>query len=269
MKSKRPFRPAPVLTLLVMLGILPSPLRAQQRPTMQQGATNLQVFYDFGSDRKCVTTTLEGFYNDPWGNTFFFFDADYNPMRNGERHPMGAYWEISRCLNFWQGTPLGGLSLNLEYDGGVYSKYGINHAFLAGADYFLHSQDFRNTFNFKIFYKHILYDAGGPAKVPLQFTFVWGMRDLFGLQGLEFSGFLDIWGQDHQVYDTDMAGQTDFSTGRPSQIVALSEPQLWYNVGQHFGCGNLRIGTEIELSYDFGTTAGFRLRPCLGAKWVF
>lgn len=34
--------------------------------------TNLQVFYDFGKDRGHVTTTIEGFYPDSWGNTFFF-----------------------------------------------------------------------------------------------------------------------------------------------------------------------------------------------------
>ena len=39
--------------------------------------TNLQVFYDFGKDRKLVTTTLEMFKADDWGSTFFFVDYDY------------------------------------------------------------------------------------------------------------------------------------------------------------------------------------------------
>ena len=38
--------------------------------------TNFQTFYDFG--RKHFTTTLEGFHQDNWGNTFFFIDYDYN-----------------------------------------------------------------------------------------------------------------------------------------------------------------------------------------------
>jgi hypothetical protein len=47
--------------------------------------------------------------------------------------------------------------------------------------------------------------------------------------------------------------------------VFISEPQLWYNCGtEHFN-----IGGEVELSYDFGSTRGFRARPCLGIKWVF
>ena len=31
---------------------------------MAKAQTNLQIFYDFGRDRKQVTTTLEGFYGD-------------------------------------------------------------------------------------------------------------------------------------------------------------------------------------------------------------
>ena len=39
---------------------------------------NMQVFYDFGSDRKYVTMTLEMFKADKWGNTYFFVDHDFN-----------------------------------------------------------------------------------------------------------------------------------------------------------------------------------------------
>ena len=39
---------------------------------------NAQLFYDLGSDRKYVTLTLEMFKADPWGNTFFFVDTDFN-----------------------------------------------------------------------------------------------------------------------------------------------------------------------------------------------
>ena len=51
--------------------------------------TNIQVFYDFGSDRQQVTTTIEGFYNDNWGNTFFFVDHDSttSPMRVSRPFP--------------------------------------------------------------------------------------------------------------------------------------------------------------------------------------
>ena len=114
--------------------------------------TNLQVFYDFGKDRHHVTTTLEGFYGDNWGNTFFFIDYDYNAKddQGVNQAPSGSYMEIARCFNFWQNVPvLGNFSLQAEYNGLV----GVNQNFLFGIDYFLHSADFKNTFNFKVLYK--------------------------------------------------------------------------------------------------------------------
>jgi hypothetical protein len=60
-----------------------------------EAQTNLQLFYDFGKDRKHVTTTVEGFYNDKWGNTFFFIDHDYNSKTDADhvicpkRHILG------------------------------------------------------------------------------------------------------------------------------------------------------------------------------------
>ena len=222
-----------------------------------QAQTNLQTFYDFGKNRGHFTTTLEGFYNDNWGNTFFFIDYDYN-LKDAKlvtQGPSGSYMEIARCLNFWQNTPLSPLSLQVEYNGLV----GVNQNFLFGLDYFLHSDDFSNTFNFKLLYK--TFSNGATSDIPLQFTFVWGMQDLFGLKGLRFSGFADIWGEN----------VINFMEGadKPRKFVFISEPQLWYNLGQHFDCDNFNIGGELELSYDFGTAKGFWCRPCAGIKWVF
>ena len=220
------------------------------------GQTNFQTFYDFG--RKHVTTTLEGFYNDNWGNTFFFIDYDYN-YKDGNTviSPGGTYFEIARCLNFWQNSALAPLSLQLEYNGGM-GMYGytvagpiggfaVNSAFLGGVDFFLHSGDFKNTLNFKLLYKHFVRLH---SQVPFQFTTVWGCQDLFGAPGLRFSGFLDVWCEGNQA-------------------VVLSEPQLWYNIGSLFGCENLHVGGEVELSWNFAGYYGFAVRPCLGTKWVF
>ena len=232
-----------------------------------QGAkaqTNLQIFYDFGPDRQHVTTTLEGFYNDNWGNTFFFIDHDYNTRdaNNKVYAPSGTYFEIARCLNFWQDSALAPLSFQVEYNGGVYNGYTINSAFLVGLDYFVHNADFSNTFNFKALVKKITYTT---QKAPLQFTFVWGMQDIFGVKGLRFSGFADFWWEDHMLF----ADHNGTIIPTESHTVFISEPQLWYNIGQHFGCDNLNIGGEVELSYDFGTAKGFWARPCAGLKWVF
>ncbi len=221
--------------------------------------TNFQTFYDFG--RKHFTTTLEGFHQDNWGNTFFFIDYDYN-NKDGNRviSPNNTYFEIARCLNFWGDSALAPLSLQVEYNGGFgtwgnlngvpgvgYGAFPVNSAFLTGVDWFLHSGDFKNTLNLKLLYKHFV---GLPSKVPMQFTAVWGLQDLFGLSGLRFSGFVDFW------------CEHDY-------LVVLSEPQLWFQVFDHFN-----IGGEVEFSYNFAgleATTGkkFNVMPCIGTKWVF
>ena len=219
--------------------------------------TNLQTFYDFGKDRDHFTTTLEGFYNDNWGNTFCFIDYGFNAKNEKKvnQAPSGSYMEIARCLNFWQDSQLAPLSLQVEYNGLV----GYNQNFLFGVDYFLHNADFSNTFNFKLLYK--TFSEGIKSDLPLQFTFVWGMQDIFGVQGLRFSGFADIWGE--KVY-TFMEKETE-----ERNFVFISEPQIWYNLGRHFGCDNFHIGSEVELSVNFAGYDGFYARPCLGTKWGF
>lgn len=230
-----------------------------------QGAmaqTNLQTFYDFGKNRGHFTTTLEGFYGDNWGNTFFFIDYDYN-LRDADDNvqaPSGSYMEIARCLNFWQETAVAPFSLQVEYNGLV----GVNQNFLFGVDYFVHNADFSNTFNFKLLGK--TFSRGAKSDLPLQFTFVWGMQDIFGVQGLRFNGFADIWGEKVFAFAED---PTSDKFLKERNFVFISEPQLWYNVGQHFGCPNLHVGTEIELSCNFAGYDGFKVRPCLGTKWVF
>ena len=246
--------------------------------------TNLQLFYDFGSlGTACanqrtnrVTTTLELFYGDPWGSTFAFIDLDYNIHPNDPKNtPFQGYFEIARCLNFWQNTKAKDLSIQVEYNGGLglykddlgdIRGYGINHAALVGLNYCLHTKDYKNIFNLDILYKYIVDDYNKLANnVPLQFTFVWGCDDFCTAPGLRFSGFLDIWGAKQSVYDRKTGTWTDPTK---QSFVLISEPQLWYNVGRWFKCPNLNIGTEIEVSYNF-TGKGFMCNPCLGIKWCF
>jgi hypothetical protein len=229
--------------------------------------TNLQFFYDFGKDRKMVTTTLEMFKGDDWGSTFFFVDYDYfnKDYRNEEvagvkTHPntygaRSSYFEIARSFNFWQESSLGALSAHIEFNGGV--GFGSRN-WLFGAEYFLHNDDFSNTFTFELLYKTF---KGSESHLPLQFTFVWGMQNLFGVEGLKFSGFADIWGEDTYLWaDMDKCEKS---------LTFISEPQIWYNVGQFFNCPNLSAGGEVELSYNFAYNEGFMANPCLGLKWEF
>lgn len=232
------------------------------------GQTNLQLFYDFGSDRRQVTATVEMFKNDRWGNTFFFIDHDFRTRREdgpslsgGNEAPYGTYFELARAINLWQDTRLAPLSLHVEYNGGVYDNYYINNAWLVGIDYFIHSANFNNTLTLQVLYKSI---AKTHSKLPMQFTAVWGMDRLMGVKGLRFAGFADLWWQDHVAFP-----HADYSRPVSKSVTFVTEPQLWYNIGRHFGCDNLNLGTEIEMSVDFGTYDGFRCNPCLGMKWDF
>ena len=225
--------------------------------------TNIQEMYDF--NRGHFTTTLEMFQGDKWGSTFFFTDI-YHP--NDIAFPTDYYTEIARSFNFWQGSKLAPMSLHLEWNGGLGNGYGVANAWLAGVEWFMHNADFSNTFTFELLYKNII---GQTENIPLQFTFVWGMQNLCGVKGLVFSGFLDIWGEKN-VWGMNSDGTLD-ETG----LVLLSEPQLWYNIGQHLGCSNLYVGGEVELAYNFSGAypvtwhdrKGFSVAPCLGLKWIF
>lgn len=223
---------------------------------------NAQLFHDFGSDRKFETLTIEMFKQDKWGNTYFFIDHDFNYDQHQEGPnlaPGGSYLEIARCLNFWQQSGLKNFSLQVEYNGGITRSYPINNAWLFGVDYFIHSKDYKNTLNLKALYKTIRKKT---SDVPMQLTAVWAMNDLFGVKGLKFNGFADFWWEDHTCFKSN-GEAADRST------IFITEPQVWYNVGQHIGVDNLSLGTEIELSNNFGSTYGFKCRPCLGAKWDF
>jgi len=212
-----------------------------------QAQTNLQVHYDFGEGRKYVTTTLEMFKPDKWGNTFFFVDYDYNA--GSENHPSMAYMEIARCLKFWNGP----LSLHVEYNGGVGNSggfgYSINNCYLTGIDYGINNADFSKTLNLKALYKHI---AG--KQESAQFTAVWGLH--FMDRKVSFTGFADFWWEDN----TFGIGTNSTTTS----TIFLAEPQLWYNFTEHFSAGG-----EVELANNFGTVEGFKACPTLAVKWNF
>jgi hypothetical protein len=139
-------------------------------------------------------------------------------------------------LNFWQDSNLGALSAHVEFNSGV--GFGSRN-WLFGAEYFMHSDDFANTLTLELLYKTFTYDDA--TEFPLQMTAVWGLNNIFGVQGLNFSGFADFWGENR--YWGLNVDKTEW--------IFLTEPQLWYNVGSLFGCENFNIGGEIELSNNF------------------
>jgi hypothetical protein len=214
-----------------------------------QAQTNLQVHYDFGQNRKYVTTTLEMFKPDKWGNTFFFVDYDFN--YGNDKHPSMSYMEIARCINTWGGP----FSAHIEYNGGLgggplgagasYS-YAINNAWLGGVDYGMHNADYSHTLNLKALYKHIV-----GKQESAQFTAVWGLH--FMDRKISFTGFADIWLEDNTNTD-----------GSKTNYTFISEPQLWYNF-----TSNISAGSEVELSSNFAGNHGFMVNPTLAVKWNF
>ena len=209
--------------------------------------TNLQTFYDFG--RNYVTTTVEMFKGDEFGDTFFFIDHYYGDKGQGRSAVNGTYFEIERGINFWQDSEFKDLSAYVEYDGGSFGS----SIFSVGAKYFLHSADFSKTFTAAVMYdKHF---GLGTADIPVKFSGVWGINNVLGVNGLIFKGFFDIWGNNNTFLDGSKAVDT--------KVSFLTEPQLWYSV-----CNHLDLGGEVEISSNF-VCKGLKINPCLGARWTF
>ena len=212
---------------------------------------NVQMHYDFGSDRKFLTTTVEMFKPDKNGSTFFFIDMDYSAEGVGL-----AYWEIARDLKFWEPP----VALHVEYNGGMlfngydelsfnHKGYLINDAWLGGAAYSWNAADFSKGFTIQALYKFIR----DKHNASFQLTGVWYMNFLDNK--ISFTGFADFWREDSD-YNFDGTVDTEF--------IFLSEPQLWYNVNKNFA-----LGGEVELAYNFGLVEGFKVRPTLGLKYTF
>ena len=241
--------------MLIALLFLSLPIMAQ----------NVQLHYDFGrslyndldktaesNGRAVLTTTVEMFRPDKFGSTFFFVDMDYN------KGVSGAYWEISRELNFWQQSKMNWLSVHVEYDGGLNNVVGsYDDAFLAGLTYSGHSKDFSKTWSLSVMYKHIS-DAvdveNKDAETNFQITGVWGISIADGWGS--FSGFVDFWRECRPWQNT--------------THIFLAEPQLWLNLNKISGWEDVKlsVGAEVELSNNF-VNKGFYAIPTLAVKWTF
>lgn len=206
---------------------------------------NLQLHYDFSSDRNYLTSTIEKFAPDAYGSTFFFVDFNY-----GDNGPIEAYWEIARELKKWNGP----ISIHVEYNGGLGTGFSINNAYLLGGTYSWNAADFTKGVSFSAMYKHI---QKNDEPHNFQLTTVWYLHLLNNK--VSFTGFADFWKENHTVSNDGFVA--DF---QEVNYVFLTEPQLWYNFNQKFS-----LGTEVELSYNFGTMPGFNVFPTMGAKWTF
>lgn len=214
-------------------------------------AQNIQLHYDFGRNiypneeagRAKATITLEQFKADQWGSWFYFVDLDLS--RNFME---GAYTEISREFNLEKDSPF---AAHFEYDGGLNRFGSFQQAALVGAAYNGHTADFSKTWSVQLMYKHFFKSYENTHNYEsAQLTGVWGMNFLDNK--LRFSGFIDFW-------------RGEKANGHGC-LVILTEPQLWYNVTEHFS-----IGTEWEISnnfiYNTYNDKTFFLNPTLAVKW--
>ncbi|MBI9065155.1 MAG: DUF5020 family protein [Marinilabiliaceae bacterium] len=216
-------------------------------------AQNVQLHYDFGEDRKMVTTTLEMFKPDKYGSTFFFVDLDYSSdARDVDNGVSLAYWEIARSFK-WNETQK--FEPRVEFNSGNVTGFPINNAWLAGGQYTWNNEDFSKVFTLQANYKYIKdkHDAS------FQITAVWGLH--FFNRKLSLTGFADVWREDNVFKELNDGGIPDIIE---TDYVFLAEPQIWYNT-----CKNFSIGGEIEMSNNFGGNEGFMVNPTLAAKWTF
>lgn len=219
-------------------------------------AQNIQLHHDFGRDlydkdmagRPRWTTTFEMFKPDAWGSTFCFIDMDY--VEDGVA---SAYWEIARELKFWKNP----FSVHLEYNGGTSNRFSYNHAYLAGATYTFNNQDFSKGFSLTASYKYIQKHV---CPHNYQFTGTWYYH--FLKDGLcSFTGFLDLWRE-----------KTFYADGSHKNFIFLAEPQIWLNLNKFKKVSDkfkLSVGSEVELSQNFGARDGFYVAPTLAVKWSF
>lgn len=213
-------------------------------------AQNLQVHYDFGEDRKLVTTTLEMFKPDKYGSTFFFVDMDYSAdSRDVENGVSLSYWEIARSFKWNESQKF---EPRVEFNSGGAYFGPINNAWLIGGQYTFNNADFSKVLTLQANLKHIkdgkINDDFTTANlVGFQLTAVWGLH--FMDRKLSFVGFADFWRQDTYFGD--------------KKYVFLTEPQLWYNINSNFS-----FGGELEMSSNF-VDDKFVVNPTLAAKWTF
>lgn len=245
-----------LLPLIALLLIGVSSIKAQ----------NLQVHYDFGDERKMITTTLEMFKPDKYGSTFFFVDMDYsNETRDVDNGVSLAYWEIARSFK-WNETQKfeprveynGGVALGNNYNEKIAPNYGypLNNSWLVGGQYTFNSADFSKILTLQANLKYIENGKSSSSDlVGFQLTAVWALQLLEGK--LSLLGFADFWRQDVGVYDKDGAFKI-------KEYVFLTEPQIWYNAFEKFS-----VGGEIEMSNNFALNDGFMVNPTLAVKWTF
>jgi len=214
-------------------------------------AQNIQLHYDFGGSiynkdmdgRPVLTSTVEMFKPDKWGNTFFFIDMDYT-----SDGVTSAYWEVAREFQFWKAPILA----HVEYNGGVAKGFSYNNAYLVGPTYAYNSKDFSKGITFTAMYKYI---QKHESPNNFQLTSTWFLH-FANNQLCTFSGFADWWREKNPHGD----------------FIFMAEPQFWVNLNKLKGIDDrfkLSVGSEVEVTHNFAGREGWYVVPTLAIKWSF
>jgi len=211
-------------------------------------AQNLQLLYGKGKEHGFLTSTVELFKPDKLGNTFFFIDFTYG--NDGIEGVNSAYWELARAFTLGKSP----LAFHAEYNGGLgqwksgneSGAYTINNAWLTGLEYSFNDKEFTKGITFQALYKYIQ----GKHNASFQLTAVWYLNAFNNKFSL--SGFADFWREDNDFENT------------TTKFVFLSQPQLWYNFNKNFS-----LGSEIQVSSNFGGIEGLDIMPTLALKYTF
>jgi hypothetical protein len=210
--------------------------------------------YAFGKDTKGVIGCVQAFGPDSYGSTYTRADFGFR------EYPFSlkvAYLEFARSFMFWPKTDFKDISLHAEFNGFLNMD---NCNWLFGLDYTLPTKD---LFRISLLYKTFNGNTG--SNLPLQLTFMWDMKDLFGISGLEFRGVVKGWGEEISYW----YNESDPKNLPTANFALKATPQLWYSVGQFFGWDGLSAGGELELTVNYFGYYGFRARAFTGLRFSF
>lgn len=218
--------------------------------------TDVRAVYNFASDAPAASITVESWSTDNWGDSYLSggFGVVAQPLSLSQ-----GYLDFARNFNFWHNVPiLKDFSLHAEFNGKVYMD---NCNALFGLSYTVPLE--KDVLRASVLYK--TFNGGASSSVPVQLTLLWRLYDLFGVQGLDFRGTARGWGENIKYW----WGDENKLAGGLERFVIVVDPQVWYAVGQFAGAGNLSIGGEVELPYNWLGRHGFHARPSAGIKLQF
>ena len=231
---------------------------------------NIQEMYDFNRGH-CVTTT-EGFYRAARHAVSYRMDI-YHPFDRARQTTL--YAEAGYTFHFK--PRLGGWGLHAGWEGAQFGdlRQDVWNAYMVGVEY----ERFRP--NGHMYHFRLLYRYSSNIGIPIFFSFDWDIPRLFGIKGLSFCGYLDIWGDEYYYGGED--------GGAKGQLGSLRlEPQVWYNLshlwssqgkGHYMGREGLGVFFKLPINYynpggwHYGDTyyrnGYLNATPCLGLRWDF